>query len=509
MAEATIIQEDSVSEGRSSERNELSSSGPSLHVNSTETPLNLSPSNIDVATEESFPELPDGTKPTEPSQNQRSGNQQGHDQQNHNVNPEDDYFAGFANLWMPSTPGSRQEIIELLLDGTPQGVAEYSEHIYKICLILYDGNASKVERDQLETKLKSLMNMLPRYIQLELANPAASRLYLIVERCFDVFINIVINLKLVEVASLTVRFMATVMMSLNYWEVYNLLRWKPTIYQFLVLIKFDLAECYARFLRDYSSFKNRENLLSDSDIKLAIDERLAKEKLITRQFRGTDSPECSEDISGYSFDPDVFDEHDRFVLDQLSLGTKSFPRKRPAADNKLAAHKVVKRQDTQQQYARSSNYDPDVVHECHLPSADVHGELCLRRFARKYELIRHQETVHSKRKKLFKCYVCVKQDPNAGPRIFTRHDTLAKHIRVNHRISGKEAKAEVAYSKKHAEIVDESKINIPVGRRRGKGEYEFLIVLDKKDKKYASDEGTIYDEYDGSPGQYEEELDVI
>ena len=47
---------------------------------------------------------------------------------------------------------------------------------------------------------------------------------------------------------------------------------------------------------------------------------------------------------------------------------------------------------------KSSNYDPDVVHECQLPSAEEPHKLCLRRFSRKYELIRHQETVHSKKK---------------------------------------------------------------------------------------------------------------
>lgn len=104
-----------------------------------------------------------------------------------------------------------------------------------------------------------------------------------------------------------------------------------------------------------------------------------------------------------------------------------------------------------------------MVHECQLPSAEVPHKLCLRRFSRKYELIRHQETVHSKKKKLFKCYVCVKQNPGVGPRIFTRHDTLAKHIRVNHEIFGKEAKAEVAYSKKHAEVVEEGDITVHVG----------------------------------------------
>ena len=121
-----------------------------------------------------------------------------------------------------------------------------------------------------------------------------------------------------------------------------------------------------------------------------------------------------------------------------------------------------------------------MIHECQLPSAEEPHKLCLRRFSRKYELIRHQETVHSKKKKLFKCFVCVKQNPGVGPRIFTRHDTLAKHIRVNHKISGKEAKAEVAYSKKHAEVVEEGDITVHVGRRKTKVDFELRAHMEKR-----------------------------
>lgn len=66
-----------------------------------------------------------------------------------------------------------------------------------------------------------------------------------------------------------------------------------------------------------------------------------------------------------------------------------------------------------------------------------------------------------------------------GPRIFTRHDTLAKHIRVNHEIFGKEAKAEVAYSKKHAEVVEEGDITVHVGRRKTKVDFELRAHMEK------------------------------
>lgn len=410
-------------------------------------------------------------------------------------------------LWLASSFSANQDIITALLEGEPSEIVDYSEHIFKICSILYDGGLGDPELQSLEKKALRLFEILPRFAS-EKIDPSSSQLYLIIERCFDIFIKIITSLSMVNLATHVIRFLTTVLMTLNYWEIYNLLRWRPAIYQFLKLIKFDMTECYARFMRQYMSYKNLERPISESNMKLAVEERLAKERFIARKFKGTNSPETDE-IFGYSFDPDLFDDHDKFVLDQLSMGNKAFPRKRSIVDHKLAAHKVLKKNDMN--FVRSTNYDPDVIHECHLPSAEKPGVPCLRRFSRKYELIRHQETVHSKRKKLFKCFVCVKQNPQMDPRIFTRHDTLAKHIRVNHRISGKEAKAEVAYSKKHAEIIHETN-DMPAGdfRRKVKGEFEFLVNLERTNSKNGSDDDNLYDDFEGyGQSQDEDDMDGI
>lgn len=411
-----------------------------------------------------------------------------------------------GELWAASLPQAHQDIVSALLDGEPIDVSDYSEHIFKVCSLLYCGGLNELEVKSLEAKALSLFDKLPKYVSNKV-DPSSSKLYSIVERCFDVFIKIVTSLDMVNLATHAIRFLTTVIMTLNYWEIYNLLRWRPAIYQFLKLIKFDMTECYARFMRQYKSYINQDKPISDWNMRLAIEERLTKERFIARKFRRPNSPEADE-ILGYSFDPDLFDDHDKFVLDQLSMNNKGYTRKRSVADHKLAAHKVLRKQDLD--YVRSTNYDPDVLHECHL-RMDL-GKPCLRRFSRKYELIRHQETVHSKRKKLFKCFVCVKQNPTMDPRIFTRHDTLAKHIRVNHRISGKEAKAEVAYSKKHAEIIHETNDMQAGGmNRKVKGEYEFLVNMEQMNAmKAAGDDGNLYDDFDGyDQSQDEDEMDVI
>ncbi|KAM9894208.1 hypothetical protein OXX69_011439 [Metschnikowia pulcherrima] len=406
-----------------------------------------------------------------------------HSQQIASVPPPTD-VKGFTNQWLRrGTPYNERKTIKLLIKGVPTSMRDYAEHLYKVACLLYDGELTYDQTLKLERKYVALTASLPRYMPSE--DPAQSKLYLVVEKCFDVFIKMAMNQKKMEVATHTIWFLTTVVMALNYWEIYNLLRFRPAIYQFLTLIHFDLNECYARFLREYQEYTHKQENISQSTLR-----RVAAESGRKRRFSLSSTPEQS-DHEG------TFDPHD---TDHVDSPTKEkHRRKRARADSKLQNHRVVPREYKHAASARSSNYDPDVVHECQLPSPEDSSKVCLRRFSRKYELIRHQETVHSKKKKLFKCYVCVKQDPVNGPRIFTRHDTLAKHIRVNHRISGKEAKAEVAYSKKHAEIVEEGDITVQVGRRKTKVDFELRAHMDKRGSAREGPDGTlIFDEIDES-----------
>lgn len=393
---------------------------------------------------------------------------------------------GFTNKWFPRmSPYHERKTVKLLFKGVPQTMHDYAEHLYKVSCLLYDGELTYDQTNKMERKLVMLTSSLPQFLHVE--DPLKLQLYLVVERCFDVFIKMAMNLRRMEVATHTIRFLTTVVMALNYWEVYNLLRWRPALYQFLTLIDFDFNECYARFIRDYHDYAHRQEGLDRDALRRAEGEASRKRSRMSQASTPEDSD--NESIS----------------LDTLELGERSgtsplrgkaHTKKRARLDlkpGKLSAGRV----DFKVAPSRSSNYDPDVVHECQLPSPEDSSKVCMRRFSRKYELIRHQETVHSKKKKLFKCYVCVKQDPQIGPRIFTRHDTLAKHIRVNHRISGKEAKAEVAYSKKHAEIVEEGDITVHVGRRKTKVDFELRAHMDKKGAAREGPDGIIvYDEID-------------
>lgn len=372
------------------------------------------------------------------------------------------------------------EVISILTVCTPLTPEEYSEHLFKISSLLHEDKVSASQAQVLEAKFFELMDLLPKFVDSE--DPLHSKLYLLIEKNFDVFIRISTNHKNLQLASRTIRFLTNVLMNLSYWELYNLLAWKPSIYHFLTIIHFDFNECYTRFIKDYANFNYKKSLIPEEVIAKVT---RAQSRIRAKRPREELYEESeSDDDKTASPSPGVtagapLDEHDSYIT-ELGLELTPKEKKKIRVDAKLAAHRIIKKTQAVKPSNKLSNYDPDVVHECQLPSADEPDKLCLRRFSRKYELIRHQETVHSKKKKLFKCYVCVKQNPKVGPRIFTRHDTLAKHIRVNHKISGKEAKAEVAYSKKHAEVVEEGDITVHVGRRKTKVDFELRAHMERR-----------------------------
>lgn len=409
---------------------------------------------------------------------------------------------GFASLWLKETETwSAANVIDALISERPLTTLEYAVHLFKVASLLYDGQITSIQKDKLEASFMTGTENLSMYVSK--SDPSQSRLYLIVEKCFDVFIKISMNLDNMKLATTTIRFLTTVIMNLNYYEVYNLLRWRPAIYQFMALIKFDLHECYARFMRDYKSFAYQQKEIPPEQWREAAEksQRLRERSSLLAESM---TPDVEMDQSERGLWSEDHQPQGSSPIGELtSIDGHAKDRKRPRLNPKLGSQKVIKKPNINVlASSRSSNYDPHVIHECQLPSPDEPDKVCLRRFSRKYELIRHQETVHSKKKKLFKCYVCVKQDPSIGPRIFTRHDTLAKHIRVNHRISGKEAKAEVAYSKKFAEIVEEGDITVHVGRRKTKVDFELRAHMERKGSLREGGsvtEGISFDDIDDSP----------
>lgn len=99
-----------------------------------------------------------------------------------------------------------------------------------------------------------------------------------------------------------------------------------------------------------------------------------------------------------------------------------------------------------------------VIHQCHL-SDPQSGNPCLKIFYGKNELLRHQEFVHATKKKIYKCIYC-SRCPNTKIQSYPRHDSLARHIRRKHGVTGKENKLAVNYAKENVEIIDERQGNM-------------------------------------------------
>lgn len=113
-------------------------------------------------------------------------------------------------------------------------------------------------------------------------------------------------------------------------------------------------------------------------------------------------------------------------------------------------------EDYHQTGAEISAMNPN--HQCDLVNPST-GHPCNKQFSRSYDLIRHQETIHASKKKIFRCVICEGR-LNGGPgngklKTFSRGDALSRHIKVKHGLGGQEA----------VELINDAKENV-----------EFLMV---------------------------------
>lgn len=95
-------------------------------------------------------------------------------------------------------------------------------------------------------------------------------------------------------------------------------------------------------------------------------------------------------------------------------------------------------------------------HQCDLinPSS---GQPCNKQFSRPYDLIRHQETIHASKKKIFRCVICEGRYNggvgNGKLKTFSRGDALSRHIKVKHGLGGQEAVDLINEAKENVEYV--------------------------------------------------------
>lgn len=92
------------------------------------------------------------------------------------------------------------------------------------------------------------------------------------------------------------------------------------------------------------------------------------------------------------------------------------------------------------------------LHQCDLIDP-VFQIPCLKVFYGRNELLRHQEFVHATKKKIYRCQYCLRDDSNE--QCYPRHDSLARHIRRKHGITGKENKMAVLLAKRNADYEEQ------------------------------------------------------
>lgn len=158
----------------------------------------------------------------------------------------------------------------------------------------------------------------------------------------------------------------------------------------------------------------------------------------------------TSDSMDYGSEPEVAfkSENDGVMVENLQAGHSDLfrredePRSKPPQQSYTTQHLTA---------AEITANNP--THECTLINPST-GTPCHKHFSRPYDLIRHQETIHAAKKKIFRCVICEGREQggsgNGKSKTFSRGDALSRHIKVKHGISGKDA----------ADLVNEAKENV-------------------------------------------------
>lgn len=84
-------------------------------------------------------------------------------------------------------------------------------------------------------------------------------------------------------------------------------------------------------------------------------------------------------------------------------------------------------------------------------------QICLKQFSRPYDLVRHENTVHATKKKIFRCVICEDRlhggPGNGKSKTFSRADALTRHVKMKHGLEGNNATNLVNDAKENVEYV--------------------------------------------------------
>jgi 26S proteasome regulatory subunit N4 len=204
----------------------------------------------------------------------------------------------------------------------------------------------------------------------------------------------------------------------------------------------------------------QDSAIADNNNSLDIESDVDKMSLVSSDDDNNDDDDDEEEEE-YSSNSSVIDEDFETVSPSFNIVKKKpflqATKKSSSFNNNLSAPPIVNKirkssmgenpDSTMTMAADSLNQ-----HQCHLMNPST-GKECLKQFSRPYDLIRHQETIHAERKKIFRCIVCNKIEGGLSKKTFSRGDALSRHVRVKHGLNGDEAADAVKFAKDHVEYL--------------------------------------------------------
>lgn len=156
------------------------------------------------------------------------------------------------------------------------------------------------------------------------------------------------------------------------------------------------------------------------------------------------------------------DLNDQLSIDQLEDEEESKPE---SQTEEIELDDMVMDQDDEMEEEKShesphvkhkKKHDEMNDHYCNLINPTT-GVPCDKQFSRPYDLIRHQETIHATKKKIFRCVLCEGRvnggNGNGKSKTFSRGDALSRHIKVKHQLVGQEALDMINKAKENVEYV--------------------------------------------------------
>lgn len=134
-----------------------------------------------------------------------------------------------------------------------------------------------------------------------------------------------------------------------------------------------------------------------------------------------------------------------------SITTRNKGHQRGKSVDSSTASDSHNHQTISQSHNRNPSHSNTDEHFC-MAINPVTKEPCMKKFSRPYDLIRHQNTIHASKKKIFRCLICIQELGSEGyQRTFSRNDALSRHVKVKHNLQGSEAQRVIQYAKDNVE----------------------------------------------------------